>query len=55
MILESYKVFYAISKAKEIAMVLQKNDMEWNYVVREGHDLAYIEVLDSEGYHLGYM
>lgn len=55
MILESHKVFYAISQAKDIAIMLQKNDSEWNYVVREGHDLAYIEVLDPEGYHLGYM
>ena len=53
--LESHKVFYTPSKAKEIAMMLQKNDAEWNYVVREGYDLAYIEVLDPEGYHLGYM
>lgn len=55
MILESHKVFYAISNAHMIATMLQKNDPEWNYVVREGYDLAYIEVLDTEGYHLGYL
>lgn len=55
MILASHKVFYTISQAKQFAIMLQKNDPEWNYVVREGHDLAFIEVLDPEGFLLGYM
>lgn len=48
-------VWYPVNKAKELATTLQKNDPEWNYVVRESDAMAMIEVLDPEGFHLGYL
>lgn len=48
-------VWYPVNKAKELATMLQKNDPEWNYVVRESDAMAMIEVLDPEGFHLGYL
>jgi len=59
MILESQKVFYTHQKAEEISTMLQKNDPEWNYVKRDFNinesEWAFIEVLDPEGFHLGYI
>lgn len=51
------KVWYPIRKAMELATMLQKNDPEWVYVVRESTDnsIAVIEVLDNDGYFMGYM
>ena len=51
------KVCYPLKKAMELATMLQKNDPEWVYVVRENetNSIAVIEVLDSDGYFMGYM
>lgn len=51
------KVHYKLDTAEAIASMLQKSDPEWQYVVRKDDDNinACVEVLDTEGYHLGYM
>lgn len=58
MLLDSQQeIWYPYKKAVELATMLQKNDPEWVYVVRENetNSIAVIEVLDPDGYFMGYM
>lgn len=55
MIISYSKVWYSIDVANGLATTLQKNDMDWQYIIRESDTKACIEVLDCEGYHLGYL
>jgi len=59
MILQTHPVFYSDDQATELAIMLQKNDPDWQYIKRnfdiEYNKQAFIEVLDVEGVHLGYL
>lgn len=57
MIINNVKVFYSKNEADMIASMLQSNDSDWQYsaVSMDNSDYSYIEVVDCEGYFLGYI